>query len=339
MGGVCRLSESGNIRYQLIVRIGIVGYGRLGRSLEMIAERDDTVNTVGVFTRRNISEVHTLGARVLPLGSLSEYRDGIDVLCLCQGSSYDLPSMAPGMAEAFNTVDAYDNHKEIESYKKSMDRAARDNGHTSLISVGWDPGFLSLIRLYSTSFIPNAITNTFWGRGVSQGHSEAIRSIDGVKRAVQYTVPRDEALTLAGLVRHPLSDTDRHRRVCYVVAEKEKEDQITSKILTIQNYFIGYETEVHFITEEEFDRYHTSLSHRGRVYTLGASGQYKENKHSLFLDLDVGSNPDLTASIMLASARATHKLNGKKHFGAYSVFDVPPSYFLPLNCNNVNNYL
>ena len=321
------------------MRIGIVGYGRLGRSLEMIAAGDTSVETVGVFTRRNISEVHTLGARVLPFGSLSEYRGGIDVLCLCQGSAHDLPSMAPGMAEAFNTVDAYDNHKEIEPYKISMDRAARENGHTALVSVGWDPGFLSLIRLYSTTFIPGAITNTFWGRGVSQGHSEAIRGIDGVKKAAQYTVPREEALTLASLVRHPLSDTDRHRRVCYVVAEKEKEDLISREILTMQSYFIGYETEIHFITDEEFDKYHTSYPHRGRVYTLGTSGRYKENKHSLFLDLDVGSNPDLTASIMLASARATHKLNGKKHFGAYSVFDVPPSYFLPLNCENANYYL
>ena len=321
------------------MRIGIVGYGRLGRSLEMIAEQDKSVETVGVFTRRNISDVKTLGARVLPLGALSEYRDGIDVLCLCQGSSHDLPSKAPSMAIAFNTVDAYDNHNEIQTYKSSMHRAARDSGHTSLVSVGWDPGFLSLIRLYSATFIPGAITNTFWGRGVSQGHSEAIRGIDGVKKAVQYTVPREEALTLASLVRHPLSATDRHRRVCYVVAEKEKEDLIKREILTMPSYFIGYETEIHFITDEEFDRYHTSHSHRGRVYTLGASGRYKENKHSLFLDLDIGSNPDLTASIMLASARAAYKLNGKKHFGAYSVFDVPPSYFLPFNSENANYYL
>lgn len=321
------------------MRIGIVGYGKLGRSVEMLAQTDPEVEIVGVFTRRRVADVHTLGARVIPFGALSEYQGGIDVLCLCQGSSRDLPLIATSVAEMFNTVDTYDNHKDAVGHKERMDRAARESEHTALVSVGWDPGFLSLIRLYAQSFIPGAVTNTFWGRGVSQGHSEAIRHIDGVKRAVQYTVPREEALTLATLVRHPLSDTDRHRRVCYVVAEKEKEDLITAEILTMQNYFIGYETEVHFISEEEFDKYHTANAHRGRVYTLGSSGRYKEIKHSLNLDLDVGSNPDLTASIMLSGARAAHRLNGRKHFGAYSVFDVPPSYFLPFKCENANNYL
>lgn len=321
------------------MRIGIVGYGKLGRSVEMLADNDDGIDVVGVFTRRNLKDVHTLGAKVIPLGALSEYQGGIDVLCLCQGSSHDLPHLAPAVAESFNTVDTYDNHKDAAAHKERMDRSARESLHTSLVSLGWDPGFLSLIRLYSASFIPSAVTNTFWGRGVSQGHSEAIRRISGVKRAVQYTVPREEALTLATLVRHPLSDTDRHRRVCYIVAEKEKEDLIASEILTMQNYFIGYETEIHFISEEEFDKYHSALSHRGRVYALGASGRYKEVKHSLYLELDVGSNPDLTASILLAGARATYRLNGKKHFGAYSVFDVPPSYFLPFKCENANKYL
>ena len=339
MGQLCRLSQSRHLHHQLTVRIGIVGYGRLGRSLELLAGEDATVETVGVFTRRNIKDVHTYGAKVLPIGAISEYQGGIDVLCLCQGSSCDLPAIAPSLAESFNTVDAYDNHRGIDAHRDRMDVAARESGHTSLVAVGWDPGFLSLIRLYSVAFIPGAVTNTFWGRGVSQGHSEAIRRIDGVKRAVQYTVPREDALTLAGLVRHPLSDTDRHRRVCYVVAEEGSEDYVRREILTMPDYFIGYDTEIHFVDGGEFDRYHTSLSHRGRVCTLGSSGRYGEIKHSLNFDLDVGSNPDLTASIMLASARATHKLNGRKHIGAYTVFDVPPSYFLPLKCENANNYL
>lgn len=220
-----------------------------------------------------------------------------------------------------------------------MDKAARSSGHTSLVSVGWDPGFLSLIRLYAASFIPGASVNTFWGRGVSQGHSEAIRRIDGVKRAVQYTVPREDALTLAGLVSHPFSDTDRHKRVCYIVAEKEKEDLITSEILTMENYFSGYETEIRFISDEEFEKYHRSESHRGRVYALGSSGRYKEVKHSLYLDLDIGSNPDLTASIMLAGARAVHRLHRESRMGAYSIFDVEPVYFLPFIRENVNKYL
>ena len=321
------------------MRIGIVGYGKLGRAIELLAGSDKDTEIAGVFTRRDTKEVHTHGADVLPFDTLCDYRDAIDVLCLCHGSSKDLPEIAPALAEHFNTVDAYDNHKAIETHKERMNKAARKNGKTALIAVGWDPGFLSLIRLYAASFIPGAITNTFWGRGVSQGHTEAVRRIGGVKRAVQYTVPREEAMTLAGLVRHPMSDTDRHRRVCYIVAEEGREEDIAREVLTMENYFLGYETEIHFITEEEIEKYHTAASHRGRVYALGSSGRYGENKHSLLVDLEVGSNPELTASIMLSCARATHKLNGKKHFGAYTVFDVPPAYFLPLNHKNVNNYL
>ena len=321
------------------MRIGIVGYGKLGHSLEMLTQRDENVELVGVFTRRDTREVKTEGAEVLPAGAIEEYEGRIDVLCLCQGSSQDLPRLAPYFAGRFNTVDTYDNHAKIQEHKACVDKAARESGHTSLVAAGWDPGFLSLIRLYATSFIPGASVNTFWGRGVSQGHSEAIRRIGGVKKAVQYTVPRDEALTLAGLVCHTLSDTDRHKRVCYIVAEKGKEDLITSEVLTMENYFLGYETEIRFISDEEFDKYHRSPSHRGRIYALGSSGRYRDIKHSLYLDLDVGSNADLTASIMLAAARAAYRLYGEKSFGAYSVFDVPPVYFLPYKRNNVNNYL
>ena len=311
------------------MRIGIVGYGKLGASLEMLAEREEEIEIVGVFTRREISEVQTL----------VEFESGIDVLCLCHGSSRDLPALAPEIAKRFNTVDTFDNHKEIERHKERMDRSARESRHVSLVSVGWDPGYLSLMRLYAMSFIPSASVNTFWGRGVSQGHSEAIRRIDGVKKAVQYTVPREDALTLAGLVSHPLSDTDRHKRVCYIVAEKEKEDLITSEILTMENYFSGYETEIRFISDEEFDKYHRTPSHRGRIYALGSSGRYRETKHSLYLDLDVGSNPDITASIMLSAARAAYRICIEGRYGAYSVFDVAPLLFAPFKCKNANKYL
>jgi diaminopimelate dehydrogenase len=195
------------------------------------------------------------------------------------------------------------------------------------------------MRLYFSSFLPNSSVNTFWGRGVSQGHSEALRRIDGVIDAVQYTVPREDALTLASLVSHPLSSAERHRRVCYIVAEKGKEDSITCEVLNMENYFADYEVELHFISAEKMRKYHGAMTHRGRIYALGMSGKYKEVKHSAYLDLDIGSNPDLTASIMLAGARAAHSLSLEKQNGAYTVFDIPPSYFTPIKCNNVNNYL
>lgn len=321
------------------MRIGIAGYGNLGRSLEILAESEEDVELVGIFTRRNPGDVKTFFADAAPFEAITEYKDKIDVLCLCLGSSCDLPVLAPILAKDFNTVDTFDNHKKIEEYKHSIDVSAKGNNRTSLVSLGWDPGFLSLIRLYASAFLPSSSVNTFWGRGVSQGHSEAIRKIEGVKKAVQYTVPREDAITLASLVSHPFSDTDRHGRVCYVVAEKEKEDLIREEILSMENYFSGYRTEVHFITDDEFEKYHTSLSHRGRIYALGTSGRFREVKHSLFLDLEIGSNPDLTASVMLAAARAAHRLYTEGEFGAYSVFDIAPSYFCPIKGKDAVSFL
>ena len=318
------------------MRIGIVGYGNIGRSIEMLVNKTDTDEVVGIFTRRNCEQVRTLGGEVISLSAIKEYKDEIDVLCLCHGSSYDLPRLAPLFAADFNTVDSFDNHKEIENHRKRMDTAAKQGMKASLVSLGWDPGFLSLMRLYASAFLPNPSVNTFWGRGVSQGHSEALKRIDGVKRAIQYTVPREDALTLASLVSHPLSDTDRHRRVCYIVAEKEKEDLIASEVLAMENYFVGYQTEIHFISDEEFEKYHTKNLHRGRMYALGSSGRYNEIKHSIYLNLDIGSNPDLTAAIMLSGAHAVHKMYLEKRYGAYSVFDVPPAYF---KANNSGEYL
>ena len=204
------------------MRIGIVGYGNLGRSLELIAKEAEEIELTGVFTRRSTKDVKTFGVPVFSFFDIEQHADDVDVLCLCHGSSDDLPKYAPMLAEHFNTVDTFDNHAAIPDHKARVDKVARDARHTALVSLGWDPGFLSLIRLYSSSFIPGGCVNTFWGRGVSQGHSEALRRINGVKKAVQYTVPREDAVTLAGLVAHPFSDTDRHRRVCYVVAEKEE---------------------------------------------------------------------------------------------------------------------
>lgn len=320
------------------MKVGIAGYGNIGRSLEMLISDAEGVELLGVFTRRDKDSVKTLGAPIYSHRALEDRLD-IDVLFLCYGSSGDLPMIGPYLAEKYNTVDAYDNHSMLEEYKARMNTSARSGGNASVIALGWDPGFLSLIRLLSSAFIPNAQVNTFWGRGVSQGHSEALKKIEGVRDAIQYTVPSEDALTLASLICHPLSDTERHRRVCYIVADAGKEDFITESIMNMEGYFKGYKTEMHFISEEEFRRYHGGFSHRGRVYSLGSSGKYKEIKHSLYLDLDIGSNPDLTASIMLAGARAISKIKKDGGQGAYTPFDIPPSYFAPIKCKNVNNYL
>ena len=323
----------------MIMRVGIAGYGNIGRSLERMINDESDFDLVGIFTRRDFKSIDASEAKVYPFSDLERGSVEMDALLLCYGSSRDLPTLAPMLAERYSTVDTYDNHRAISDYKLSMDTAARSGGNVSIISIGWDPGFLSLIRLYSYAFLPHASVNTFWGRGVSQGHSEAIRRIAGVRRAIQYTVPREDALTLASLVSHHLTDTERHRRVCYVVADEEREDEIAEQILAMDGYFKDYVTEIHFISDEEFCHYHSSLSHRGRVYALGSSGRYREVKHSLYLDLDVGSNPDFTASIMLAGVRALSKIKKNGGIGAYTPFDIPPSYFAPQSSDNVNNCL
>ncbi len=321
------------------MRLGIAGYGNLGKAIERLSKDTPDVEIRGVYTRRNKDEFTTDGAPVYSFDDLYYHTDEIDVLVLCYGSSTDLPRLTPELSAHFNTVDAFDNHSMMDEYKRRVDNTARASGKTSLIALGWDPGFLSLMRLYFSSFLPNSCVNTFWGRGVSQGHSEALRRIDGVIDAVQYTVPREDALTLASLVSHPLSSAERHRRVCYIVAEKGKEDSITREVLSMENYFAGYEVELNFICAEEMQKYHGAMTHRGRIYAHGMSGKYREVKYSAYLDLDVGSNPDLTAWIMLAGARAASRLSLEKQNGAYTVFDIPPSYFVPNNCKNVNYYL
>ena len=321
------------------MRIAIAGYGNLGKSLERIAKNTPGIEIEGIYTRRDKSDINADGTEVYLFDELYYHTDSIDVLALCYGSSSDLPELAPRLSSTFNTVDAFDNHGLINEYKVRVDSVCKSYGKTAVISLGWDPGFLSLMRLYLSSFLPSASVNTFWGRGVSQGHSEALNRIKGVKKAIQYTVPREDALTLAGLVSHTMSDTDRHRRICYIASEAGCEDYITGEILKMDGYFTGYDVEIHFVSEDELKKYHGAMSHRGRVYSLGKSGRYGEIKHSAYFDLETGSNPDLTASILLSGAYAAHRLSLEKKNGAYTVFDIPPSYFAPLNCENVNKYL
>ena len=321
------------------MRIGIVGYGNLGRAIEAMAEEYEDIEVGGVFTRRDVNSVKTRYANVYPVKDIKRYRKSIDTLIMCHGSSQDLPTSSRDLIRSFNLVDTYDNHARITEHKAHLDSVARACGRTAVISLGWDPGLLSAMRLLLSALLPSASVNTFWGRGISQGHSEAIRRIPGVIKALQYTVPRADALTLASLVCHKLEDADRHKRVCYIAAEKGKEDSVRRQVLSMENYFLGYETEVHFLDESDplFDT--ATISHRGRIYALGKSGVYGENKHSAFFDLEIGSNPDLTAHIALVGARVSELLFGEKKYGCYTIFDLPLSILCEALGKNANDYL
>ncbi len=320
------------------MRLGILGYGNIGRSLELAAAAASDVEIVGVFTRRDISAVNVRSS-VFSVQELDEYVDYIDVLAVCYGSSTDLPIWTPLLTERFNTVDTYDNHQCIKAHKERVHTAAVTTGHTSMISLGWDPGLLSLIRLYLAAFVPSATVNTFWGKGVSQGHTEALLGIKGVIRAIEYTEPSTDAITLASLISHPLKDTERHRRICYVVADPADHIRIREEILSMENYFSGYDTEVHFIDEDDFIMYHRTRSHRGRIYANGFSGVYRENKTSAMFDLELSSNPDMTAQVLLSGARAVHYLHNQDRYGAYTVYDIPPNVFLRTMEKKQGSYL
>ena len=321
------------------MKIGIVGYGNLGRAIEYMAEDYDDIEIAGVFTRRDADAVRTRYAKVYSIKEIKRHRNSIDTLILCHGSSQDLPIAARDLIRTFNIVDTYDNHSRITEHKADLDSVARACGRTAIVSLGWDPGLLSAIRLLLATLLPSASVNTFWGRGVSQGHSEAIRRIPGVIKALEYTVPRADALTLASLVCHRLEDTDRHKRVCYIAVEKGREDSVRRQVLSMENYFLGYDTEIHFLDEHDplFDT--ATISHRGRIYALGKSGVYCENKHSAFFDLDIGSNPELTAHIALVGARVSARLSGEKKYGCYTILDLPLAVLCESCGINANNYL
>ena len=303
------------------MKIGIVGYGNLGKALLECAGASEGVEVIGVFSRRSVN----LGE--VPVFSQEELRDfdgKIDCLLLALGSSSDLPRDTARFARGFNVVDSFDNHAKIKEHYLRVDAAAKEGGHTAIISSGWDPGLLSLIRLFGKSFLEEAARiSSFWGRGVSQGHSEAIRKIPGVKMAVQYTVPREEAINEALLGKAPVGAKASHIRECYVVAEAGREAEIEEKIKSIPEYFLGYETKVFFVGEEEFLKNHLTSYHGGRVVSFGRTG--KSASAAMDFKLKMDSNPAFTAGIMLAYARAAKRLYELRDFGAKTVFDVPPS--------------
>lgn len=309
------------------IRIGIVGYGNIGRGVERAVLRNEDMELKAVFTRRDPSSVkiETSGVSVKHMDELSSMKGEIDVMILCGGSATDLPVMGPQLAADFNTIDSFDTHARIPEYFADMDKAAKDGGNVSIISVGWDPGMFSLNRLYAESILPQGSTYTFWGKGVSQGHSDAIRRVEGVKNGIQYTVPVDMAVEQVRSGNEPVLTTrDKHLRECYVVPEEGADLKAIEKaIKTMPNYFDQYDTTVSFITEEELKEKHSRMPHGGFVIRSGETGS-EGNKHIIEYSLKLDSNPEFTASVLVCYARAACRLSEAGDTGAKSVFDIAP---------------
>ena len=311
------------------IRVGIYGYGNLGRGVELALKNSPDMTAVGVFTRRNPDSVQTLtGVPVYSVNEMENKKDEIDVMVLCGGSSTDLPQQTPTLARYFNVVDSFDTHAKIPQHLKNVEAAALPNKKTAIISVGWDPGMFSLARMYSGAILPQGKDYTFWGKGVSQGHSDAIRRIEGVADAKQYTIPVESALQAVRKGENPnLSVREKHTRKCFVVA-KEGADlaRIENEIKTMPNYFADYDTTVHFISQEELNEKHGGLPHGGVVIRSGVTGKNGEHKHVIEYSLKLDSNAEFTASVLVAYARAAYRLNKEGVFGCKTVLDVPPVY-------------
>ncbi len=316
------------------MKIAIYGYGNLGRGVECAVNAASDAELLGVFTRRAPESVKTLsGAKVYHVDDILKFKDDIDVVIICGGSATDLPEMTPSLAENFNVVDSFDTHAKIPEHFQNVDTAAKGTNHTALISGGWDPGMFSINRLYASAVLPDGKDYTFWGKGVSQGHSDAIRRIDGVKDAKQYTVPIDAALDAVRSGSNPeLTTREKHLRECFVVAEDGADTaRIENEIKTMPNYFADYDTIVHFITEEELKRDHAGIPHGGFVIRTGKTGINRENHHIIEYSLKLDSNPEFTASVLVAYSRAVNKLYNRGDFGCKTVFDIAPADLSPLS--------
>ena len=312
------------------MRIGIIGYGNLGRGVECAIKQNPDMELAAVFTRRSPESVSILTkeAVVCSVEDIEQWKDKIDVMILCGGSATDLPVQTPRFAEMFNVVDSFDTHARIPEHFDSVDAAAKESGHIGIISVGWDPGMFSLNRLYANAILTNGKDYTFWGKGVSQGHSDAVRRIKGVKDAKQYTIPVEAALEAVRNGENPdLTTRQKHTRECFVVAEEGADlAQIENDIKTMPNYFSDYDTTVHFISEEELKRDHSGIPHGGFVIRSGKTGWNDENNHVIEYSLKLDSNPEFTSSVLVAYARAAYRMNKEGQSGAKTVFDVAPAY-------------
>lgn len=324
------------------IRIAIMGYGNLGRGIECAVRQNEDMELVAVFTRRDPSGVETAsGVPVYGTDQLLQKRDEIDVLMLCGGSATDLPRQTPEYAGYFNVVDSFDTHANIPQHFAAVDQAAKEGGKVAMISVGWDPGMFSLNRLYANSILRDGSDYTFWGKGISQGHSDAIRRISGVKDAKQYTIPVESALASVRACENPaLTTRQKHTRECFVVAEEGADKaQIEQEIKTMPNYFADYDTTVHFISEEELLRDHAGIPHGGLVLRTGKTGLNGEHNHVIEYSLKLDSNPEFTACVLTAYARAAYRMNQEGMAGCKTVFDVAPAYLSPMSPEEMRAHL
>ncbi len=325
------------------IRIGILGYGNLGRGIECAVKQNDDMELACVFTRRDPETVSILtdGVPVYSVNDILSHKDDVDVLIICGGSATDLPEMTPKYAKDFNVIDSFDTHARIPEHFSNVDAAAKAGSHIAMISVGWDPGMFSLNRAYANAILPEGKDYTFWGKGVSQGHSDAIRRIDGVLDARQYTIPVDKAVEEVRSGSNPeLTTRQKHTRECFVVAAEDADkDRITKEIVTMPNYFADYDTTVHFISQEELDRDHKGIPHGGMVIRSGCSGWNKENKHVIEYKLTLDSNPEFTSSVLIAYARAAYRMHAEGMSGCKTVFDVAPAYLLNMSPDDMRSHL
>ncbi|MEO1769760.1 diaminopimelate dehydrogenase [Candidatus Enterococcus ferrettii] len=314
-----------------MTKVAIVGYGNLGRGVERSLKQNPDMELVGVFTRRSSEAVATEGATAYHMDDLLSKKAEIDVCILCGGSATDLPVQTPEITKAFNTIDSFDTHAKIPEHFANVDQVAKENQTVSIISTGWDPGLFSLNRLYAQSILPTGETNTFWGKGVSQGHSDALRRIKGVADATQYTIPNSEVIEkLKSGEKLELTTRDKHFRQCFVVLEDGADaEAIKEEIVTMPNYFSDYDTEVNFISQEELNRDHKAMPHGGTVLHTGTTGENTNQVIEYTLQLE--SNPEFTASVLVAYARACVRLAKEKQFGAFTVLDIAPKYLSPLD--------
>ena len=312
------------------IRIGIVGYGNLGRGVELALRMNPDMELSAFFTRRPPETLKTLTPEVpvYHVDNLPEYKDQLDVLILCGGSATDLPEQTPACGKLFNVVDSFDTHARIPEHFAACDAAAKEGGKVTLISAGWDPGLFSLQRLMGQCILPNGSDYTFWGKGISQGHGDAVRRVPGVKDAKQYTIPVPEALERVRSGENPqLTTREKHTRECFVVAEEGADlARIENDIKTMPNYFADYDTTVHFISQEELIRDHSGMPHGGFVVRSGATGANGETSQMIEYSLKLGSNPEFTASVLVCCARAVYRMNQESQSGAKTIFDVPPAY-------------
>ena len=312
------------------IKIGILGYGNLGRGVECAVKQNDDMELVAVFTRRNPEDVKILTetATVCNVADVEDWKDKIDVMIICGGSATDLPKQTPVYAKMFNVIDSFDTHARIPEHFANVDAAAKEGGHVGIISVGWDPGMFSLNRLYANAILPDGNDYTFWGKGVSQGHSDAIRRVEGVKDGKQYTIPVEAALEAVRNGENPeLTTRQKHTRECFVLLEEGADAaKVEEEIKTMPNYFSDYDTTVHFISEEELKANHSGIPHGGFVLRSGKTGWDGENKHLIEYSLKLDSNPEFTSSVLIAYARAAYRLASEGQIGCKTVFDIAPAY-------------